>query len=268
MTHRFRLLLVCLGLAQCLCGGCQSDETNHAWDIGTAGVDAGHDAAQHADARDAATDPDVRDAATDPDAAPDVADVSDAAPDLPPAMHSTCAPDAGPDATAGCRVQAPDAFGDCATPLGVVFDGTECVPASGCDCQGDDCPAFDSFEACATSCAAEGIYQPAHLPRVNSDETLSCDSYFCQGWAAFCSSADADPTDRYDTLTPNLEVTCSRQEDSYCDIAWIPAEGQCAGDDWCCEIRGAWSMNPALFEQMSRLSLLPTVKPGGCLQLE
>jgi len=47
-------------------------------------------------------------------------------------------------------------FGDCATPLGWIFDGEACVPLSGCDC-GANCDAvFLEPSECADACAAIG----------------------------------------------------------------------------------------------------------------
>ncbi len=47
-------------------------------------------------------------------------------------------------------------FGDCATPLGWIFDGDGCVALDGCDC-GPHCNAiFASASECGNSCAAAG----------------------------------------------------------------------------------------------------------------
>lgn len=64
----------------------------------------------------------------------------------------------GPDDTGGPVVCAPATgdYGDCATPLGWAYDGTECRPVSGCDCA-PDCDKFFAAPAeCALTCAAAG----------------------------------------------------------------------------------------------------------------
>lgn len=47
-------------------------------------------------------------------------------------------------------------YGDCATPLGWAFDGTECAMVSGCDCAPDCDRFFADAAACALACAAAG----------------------------------------------------------------------------------------------------------------
>ncbi|TXD34520.1 hypothetical protein FRC96_12920 [Lujinxingia vulgaris] len=53
---------------------------------------------------------------------------------------------------APCPTQSPWVYGGCYGVMGVVFDGTQCVTASGCGCPNDDCPAFETLEACAAAC--------------------------------------------------------------------------------------------------------------------
>lgn len=53
-----------------------------------------------------------------------------------------------------CQALDPNAYGDCDLPLGVAFDGAQCVPVSGCDC-GADCAAFyTDTAACESACGA------------------------------------------------------------------------------------------------------------------
>jgi hypothetical protein len=55
----------------------------------------------------------------------------------------------------GCEPATAD-YGDCATPLGWAFDGTECRPVSGCDCAPDCDKFFQNPAECALTCAAAG----------------------------------------------------------------------------------------------------------------
>jgi hypothetical protein len=58
-----------------------------------------------------------------------------------------------------CAAQDARAVGECATPLGVFWDGAACRSLSGCECDGTACgEAFDSIEACEATyagCMAE-----------------------------------------------------------------------------------------------------------------
>ncbi|HIN85620.1 MAG TPA: hypothetical protein EYN06_03985, partial [Myxococcales bacterium] len=54
-----------------------------------------------------------------------------------------------------CQTLDPNSFGPCEAELGIVFDGQNCVTASGCDC-GSDCDAFyDTIEACKEACISK-----------------------------------------------------------------------------------------------------------------
>lgn len=46
----------------------------------------------------------------------------------------------------------PDGYGVCEMILGVVFDGQDCVLASGCGCEPDCEYFFDDFETCQSVC--------------------------------------------------------------------------------------------------------------------
>jgi len=63
-----------------------------------------------------------------------------------------------------CKTIGPFDYGVCTTFLGYIFDGKECIGASGCDC-GQDCENFYSTVAeCNSAC---GIYACPDVTEIN-----------------------------------------------------------------------------------------------------
>ena len=227
---------------------------------------------------DAATDV-ASDADTAPDASPDTPEDTDASPDttedadaakdtdptLPPAPHNICElSDPTPDTTP-CPIQDPDAYGDCDAVLGVVFDGTQCVTASGCDCQGDDCPAFDTLEDCATSCAGAGYCQ---TERLTSLLTGACPGEDCFNLTTICAAPSGELADFEAFLTnnlPDLRIVCSENE-GLCGANIFPHT--CLPDDWCCTISGPYPFDRPRHHGHCAITLLPNTRALGCLHLE
>ncbi|RDV38740.1 hypothetical protein DV096_08005 [Bradymonadaceae bacterium TMQ3] len=212
---------------------------------------------------------------TEPDAPLDTFDASDAetsspdtdaAPDLPPAPHNVCdLSDPAPDSTP-CPIQDPGAYGDCDAVLGVVFDGTQCVTASGCECQGDDCPAFDSLEACVTSCAQGGYCQTARLPHYLAG---ACPGETCFDLTSICAEPSGQLADFETFLTDNLpgmNVRCTDSSD-IC-AATTPSPHTCLPDDWCCTFIASTPFDLPRHHSYCALTLLPNVRALGCLPLD
>ena len=68
----------------------------------------------------------------------------DVSPDAPPTFEFT--------EPTPCVVQTWNDYGGCYAEIGAIFDGERCFVVSGCSCIDNDCPAYDSLEACAAAC--------------------------------------------------------------------------------------------------------------------
>src|SRR5690554_2103624 len=211
------------------------------------------------DTSDAAPDSSPQDATEDSEntQAPDTA--------LPPAEHNICdVSDPAPDPTA-CPIQQPDAFGDCATPLGVVFDGTQCAIASGCDCDGEDCPAFDTLEDCATTCAQAGFCQAERLPHYLNG---ACPGDSCFDLTTICAAPSGELSEFeafLEATLPELRISCS-ENTAICGVNIFPHT--CLPDGWCCTISGPYTFDLPRHQGYCAITLLPTVRALGCIFLE
>jgi hypothetical protein len=140
---------------------------------------------------------------------------------------------------------------------------------NGCECDGSECPSFDSLEQCARQCGRSGRCQIGRMPKM-STSTNWCPVETCAGsYLAVCSSADADPTNRLTSLLPNFDMYCVPNDGAAtCDVARFPDGVECRDGDWCCVLRNGTNIGRTRYRQLCRMSLLPSIKPGGCGALE
>lgn len=176
-----------------------------------------------------------------------------------------------------CQVQDAGIFGDCAMSLGAMFDGTQCVPVHGCECQGEGGPRFDSLETCAQRCAEEGWYQPSRMPLICPGVTMSCTEEGYAEFLGFCDTSKTNPEARLRAIMPDFSVRCTEARESVCIVPWVPYEcivpwvpyeESCQGDDWCCT---GWNIPIDAHMrhlQVRAMSLLPSVKQGGVSEWE
>jgi hypothetical protein len=152
------------------------------------------------------------------------------------------------EASTTCPIVDPESLGDCALPLGTVFDGTSCVSASGCACAAPACRAFASPAECARTCADAGRCDLAMIPR--DDYPYLCTAGFCDA-LAFCLTGDvATLRDAVTTLFPSI----------YCgedvDYRTCPDEPPCA-------VHGGYTRGEVLAAACP-LTLLPGIDRPDC----
>jgi hypothetical protein len=128
-------------------------------------------------------------------------------------------------------------FGECAMPLGIIFDGQTCVSISGCSYVGSDGNDYSSYffetmEDCSTSCGDSLCIDPSIIdPDILCidiwDPVCGCDSVTysnaCQAenWFGVTSWTDGEciPDSTGNCLDPNLidpNVNCSGQMNLVC----------------------------------------------------
>lgn len=166
-----------------------------------------------------------------------------------------------------CRIQRADSFGDCGVELGAVFDGTQCVPVTGCECTGEDCPMFESLSQCAIDCSAQGWCQADKINYNNRPPGQPrCDGELCDTVFSVCIKSEVDPSSDLNRTAPNLLMICSpRGEGSQC---WFGSPN-CSKEDWCCHGAGGhWKYNATNSTEMCALSLLATSTNMTCIKLE
>jgi hypothetical protein len=288
LRERYHLVIVTSLLVVALfaavgCQGCDDDASPSPdastvqSDVDTGGeadvpghVDAFDTRPEDSDVRDTRVDQDTDDSGSSSDA-----DATHDSAALGAAVQYPCdasTPDADTDAganTSACRAQDPGSFGDCATSIGVVFDGTGCVAVSGCPCDGEDCPAFDTLEECAKSCGAEGWCQMDRAPVLHpyQPERTVCADWNCQAeGTGVCVSATTNPEQRMRDITSYLSVQCFDSIDICAATVRVPRGANCVDGDWCCVFSGG--QNKGFREDFCRVSLLPDVRQGGCMWLE
>jgi hypothetical protein len=247
--HTVLILLLAAMLSGC--GTCDNSESG--WRLDTSvpdasGGDAG-DTVEEVGSQDSGVDADSD--ATDPRG-------------LPPAEERSC----GESEEVSCPIQEPTGFGDCDQPIGAVFDGIECVAVSGCDCDGQDCPAFDSVEACAEACGRAGWCQSQRLPRTLLSDDSGCPDTQCGQGVAMCSDGSEAPSDTLQRLIPSINsidcVEVSRSDGYDCVAAGVP----CYEGEWCCTLP-IQRIRKSEYSELCRATLLPDFKPGaGCIDYE
>jgi len=91
---------------------------------------------------------------------------------------------------AGPCLAATNDYGDCDMALGWAFDGSDCVPMSGCGCE-PDCAAFSQgMEGCIAGCAGfcdEAAFLGSGIAADGWGEGDGCDSIYT------CVKADVEP---------------------------------------------------------------------------
>lgn len=242
---------------------------------GSACLGTGADKASVGDADDVGGDAIDRDIAEESDPGQNGSDVeSDVDADSPtplgPAEHDVCGLGVDEQSAETCRIQQQTTFGDCGEEIGAVFDGEQCVPAFGCNCEGsEECPAFDSLEQCAAGCSDAGWCQPERMPIMwSSPPTDSCPGAHCSLMMAMCAAAGGEIGEFERVVAevlPDFDVSCSDDLGSC-----VPFRGmeQCDAPDWCCELNGPSTINEETHRQFCSLSLLPQVRAVGCDMLE
>ena len=201
--------------------------------------------------------PDIMDSSTD-DASTDMP--TDQSVDMsPPADRRICITE---DAQR-CAVQKKTQFGACDNVIGAVFDGRQCVEAKGCpNCQGDDCPMFDSIESCASSCAQNGWCQLQKIPVLSEPE---CTLNSCLEPLVVCVDSNTDPVNQLGPFGRGDAMADCRKQDEfgYCRASLIECmrEGQ-----WCCNYRRMYnSLNRDELSQACALTLKSNVRQVGCI---
>lgn len=251
----WRTVVVCLFLAVVASGCGTCDDVESGWRLDTSVPDASSgDTVEEAGSQDA-------EVGVDADS-----DTEDATPgNLPAAEERSC----GESEDVTCPIQDPTGFGDCNQSIGAVFDGTECVATSGCDCDGQDCPAFDSVEACAEACGRAGWCQSKRLPRNLLSDDSGCPDSQCGQGVAMCSTGSNDPSDTLRQLIPSINsidcVQLSRGSETYdCVAASVP----CYEGEWCCTLP-TQRITASEYPELCRATLLPDFKPSaGCIDYD
>lgn len=176
-----------------------------------------------------------------------------------------------PDPAPQCSIQRADTFGDCGLELGAVFDGTQCVPVTGCACTGEDCPLFESVSQCATACSIQGWCQVDKLHYffypVTDRREPPCDGYFCGTEFSVCIKSEVDPSNELNKTAPDLPPMRCRPggDGSYCPYR----ETRCSREDWCCFNGNGWAdFDATQTTQMCAISLLATSTHMNCIRLE
>lgn len=162
-----------------------------------------------------------------------------------------------------CKTQQKTQFGDCGEVIGAVFNGQQCVEATGCPgCQGDDCPMFDSIDSCATSCAQNGWCQVDKMPLLSVPQ---CIQIGCEEPLVTCVSSNTDPTNQFKPLgRGDVKAVCLEKDaNAFCRKSQVACtdEGQ-----WCCHYRREYSnLNSDELTQVCALTLQPNIQQVGCL---
>ena len=203
--------------------------------------------------------PDIMDSSTD-DASTDMP--TDQSVDMsPPADRRICITE---DAQR-CAVQKKTQFGACDNVIGAVFDGRQCVEAKGCpNCQGDDCPMFDSIESCASSCAQNGWCQTQKMLALPLPQP-PCSRLNCVEPLVACIVSETDPTNQLAVFGRDRVMPECLEKDTrgFCRVSQVDCgdKGQ-----WCCHYR--LSEDSLISEEVSQvcaLTLEPKVQQVGCI---
>jgi hypothetical protein len=202
------------------------------------------------DADDGGSDHDM----TDPDA--DVSDDdADADPDewRPDAVRGSCPVQVDADLPP-CLAVDPRGFGECDLPLGAVFDGSECVEVTGCECTGPGCPRFTTTGECAVACAAAGFCRDDKQTWVAAP--IASVGTFCDALYA-CFDSDVDPSSRFESYLPRLLYRCRQS-------------GYCSRDEWGCGARGDLGgsllyVDESMCLEVCAATLLPEVTRVTCV---
>ncbi len=127
-----------------------------------------------------------------------------------------------------CLGQDASPSGECALPLGVVWNGTACVSISGCECEGDDC---DDLYASIAECEADFTTCVECSSDTDCGATESC--FFPDG--ACGAPGTCSPIPPSLPCDPAAEPVCGCDGETYaCDAAAISAgvsidrDGRCA----------------------------------------
>jgi hypothetical protein len=250
------------------CGSCDDAGRGHPWDVSNPDGDTTADAMDVADDAVEYSDEDTSLDATDADETTDVvvddSSSDDSESDVPDAEDPlACLEVDG----AECPVQDPTSYGDCRMSLGVVFDGEDCVAASGCDCDGGGCPQFDSLTECARECSGASVCTEDDLPTYARDtEPVMCRFLHCGLELTFCVSSQSDPADQLGALFPNERVACEKDARNCTLAAALGGGTACEQGDWCCWIDGRLDVDS--LRGACAASLLPGVQRGACYALE
>ena len=171
------------------------------------------------------------------------------------------------DSQTRCVPRDPMALGDCGQALGYVFDGRQCVEATGCPCEGDEpCGIFETASACAASCAADGWCQQGKYADLGRVE-LECTGHRCYDFMMTCVDSDDDPGEELIALTDGqMFISCREgQPNDLC----AASPGDCGPGRWCCQVGGAFiTVPPEAEEGFCALTLMPDVMGFGCIDLE
>lgn len=157
------------------------------------------------------------------------------------AEHASCV---------GCAADDSRIVGECATPLGIRWNGSTCESVSGCSCEGADCNRWNSLEACQaahTGCPGTGTCTDA------SD----CDmGEWCQTPVGMCGGVGvcAGPPPPGLPCDPAMDTpVCGCDGNTYdCDRAALSSsiniafEGACEGVCAPQDARGVGPMCPAI----------------------
>lgn len=170
-----------------------------------------------------------------------------------------------------CPIVEAMSFGDCAQPLGYVFDGTQCIVANGCACEDGDegCPAFfESATACATACE-EASYCQGDVLKLAAAQALECKDISCSNNLVMCIASSENPNKRIEGLLPQFgDVHCSQEESlrAFCIIA---TDKDCPVGHWCCEALASGGVIENDNQQgLCAVSLLEGASSMGCYELD
>lgn len=173
------------------------------------------------------------------------------------------------DVSKSCRTQRTDSFGECGLDLGAVFNGTECVPVTGCECTGEECPDFGSVSQCAKTCGIEGWCQTDKFNHTSTTPNQSppCDGFFCGSVLAVCMDSEENPALQLSVVAPELGPfsSCERAGRSYCSLI-----GPCQDPQWCCykEMFGMPILDSVSSDEICSVSLLSSSKDVSCASFE
>lgn len=204
----------------------------------------------------------------EPDHAPDMWDMEDASRDLSedmkvemPAYRRMCID----EDVQRCQVQQKTQFGDCGDVIGAVFDGQQCVEVKGCpNCQGDDCPMFDSIESCASSCSQNGWCQTQKMLALPLPQP-PCSRLNCVEPFVACIVSEADPTNQLEVFGRDGVMPECLEKDTrgFCRVSQVDCRDK---GQWCCHYR--LSEDSLISEEVSQvcaLTLDPKVQQVGCV---
>jgi hypothetical protein len=135
-----------------------------------------------------------------------------------------------------------------------VFDGSECVEVTGCECTGPGCPRFTTTGECAVACAAAGFCRDDKQTWVAAP--IASVGTFCDALYA-CFDSDVDPSSRFESYLPRLLYRCRQS-------------GYCSRDEWGCGARGDLGgsllyVDESMCLEVCAATLLPEVTRVTCV---